>query len=297
MREVSIEVSGKTEQDAIENALAQIGLERDDVSVEILERAKSGVLGFGGKRALVKVSYMSDQALETPTPTPTSGVVDVKEAKTEKVAKPAKAEKPAKEAVVQNKSVVAQEATDGQPAKRATTFLTGLLEKMEMSAEITIVEEGDILRIELSGENMGALIGRRGETLDAMQHLTSYAINHGAERRVRVFLDAENYRAKREETLIRLANKMADKVLRYRKNMGLEPMNAYERHIIHTALQEVEGISTYSAGAEPNRRVFVAYDKANAKRRPAREANATKETVVAETANVATEEKSYKEWA
>ena len=284
MREVSIEVSGKTEDDAIQNALAQIGLERDDVSVEILERAKSGMLGFGGKRALVKVTYMSDEP-EVSVPTMTEGKVEVP------------AEKPAKKEASKT-PVVNKEASD-DPADAALFFLEGLLEKMEVSADIHVQVDGETLRIELIGENMGALIGRRGETLDAMQHLTSYAINHGLEKRVRVFLDAENYRAKREETLIRLANKMADKVLRYRKNMGLEPMNAYERHIIHTALQNVENITTYSAGSEPNRRVFVAYDRAGAKKERAKEA-APKETLVKEAASQApqpTAEKNYKEWA
>ena len=286
MREVSIEVSGKTEDDAIQNALAQIGLERDDVSVEILERAKSGMLGFGGKRALVKVTYMSDEP-EVSAPTMTEGKVEVAAKKApEKSAKKEAAKTP----------VVSKEAS-GAPADAARKFLEGLLEKMEVSADIQMQVDDETLRIELIGENMGALIGRRGETLDAMQHLTSYAINHGLEKRVRVFLDAENYRAKREETLIRLANKMADKVLRYRKNMGLEPMNAYERHIIHTALQDVENITTYSAGSEPNRRVFVAYDRAGAKKERVKEV-APKETPVKETAPEApAPEKNYKEWA
>ena len=281
MRELSIEVSGKTEDDAIQNALAQIGLERDDVSVEILERAKSGVLGFGGKRALVKVTYMSDQAVEPSSPTVTQVPVEVPV--TEVSPSPAK--------VVTTE--VASADSQQNASEKASTFLTGLLEKMEVTADISIEVENDTLRIELIGENMGVLIGRRGETLDAMQHLTSYAINHGLEKRVRVFLDAENYRAKREETLIRLANKMAEKVLRYKKNMGLEPMNAYERHIIHTALQDVANISTYSAGAEPNRRVFVAYDRGGTKKKPhtaKAPANPVSDTPQAPAQN-------YKEWS
>ena len=104
-------------------------------------------------------------------------------------------------------------------------------------------------------------LNSRGETLDAIQHLTNYAVNHGEDKRVRVFVDAEGYRRKREESLQRLAEKVAGKVIKYRKNMMLEPMNAYERHVIHTALQDTVSVSTYSTGTEPNRRVIVAYDR------------------------------------
>ena len=111
------------------------------------------------------------------------------------------------------------------------------------------------------GQNLGTLIGRRGETLDAIQQLTVYAVNRGLNKRVRIHLDAEHYRAKREESLERLANKVAAKVVKYRRNVTLEPMNAYERHVIHTALQEYPDIATYSVGTEPNRRTVVAYSR------------------------------------
>ena len=113
----------------------------------------------------------------------------------------------------------------------------------------------------LQGQGLGAIIGRRGETLDAIQQLTNYSVNHGQSKRVRIHVDAEGYRAKREESLQRLAVKVAGKVVKYRKNVTLEPMNAYERHVIHTALQEVPGVTTYSTGVDPNRRVIVAYDR------------------------------------
>ena len=129
---------------------------------------------------------------------------------------------------------------------------------MEATPEIFVGEEGGY-KVILQGSGLGAIIGRRGETLDAIQQLTSYAINHGQSRRVRIHVDAENYRAKREETLQRLAVKVAGKVVKYRKNITLEPMNAYERHVIHTALQDHPGVSTYSTGVEPNRRTVVAY--------------------------------------
>ena len=117
--------------------------------------------------------------------------------------------------------------------------------------------------VNLSGAGMGSIIGRRGETLDAIQHLTGYVINKGQNKRIHVSVDAEEYRAKREESLRSLAYKVAAKVVKYRKNMTLEPMNSYERHVIHTALQEYEEVSTYSTGSEPNRRVVVAYGRSH----------------------------------
>jgi len=265
MRETFIVVSGKTEDEAIQKALRQIGLDRDEVSVEIVERAKSGFLGIGGTQASVKVTYMTDE----PEP--------VVEAIVEKVVVEAK---PVRQEPAKQVSAQVVQAEDGNQADRAIRFLSGLFEKMGIAAEAKLVrEEESTLYIELVGANMGAVIGRRGETLDAIQHLTNYSINRGREARIRVFLDAESYREKREEALIRLANKMAEKVVRYRKNMGLEPMNAYERHVIHTALQDVAGVTTYSAGSEPNRRVFVAYERGG------------------ETAPSASPKPTYKEWS
>ena len=143
-----------------------------------------------------------------------------------------------------------------------TEFLTGLLEHMDSPAQVQVTEtEKGRYSVVLEGQKLGQLIGRRGETLDAIQQLTNYAVNHGADRRIRIHVDAEGYRAKREESLQRLAVKVAGKVVKYRKNVTLEPMNAYERHVIHTALQEVPGVTTYSTGVDPNRRVIVAYDR------------------------------------
>ena len=115
--------------------------------------------------------------------------------------------------------------------------------------------------VDLVGENLGILIGRRGETLDAIQHLANYAVNRGQNKRVRINVDAENYRLKREESLQRLAQKVAGKVTKYRRNITLEPMNAYERHVIHAALQDYPDVTTYSTGTEPNRRIVVAYSR------------------------------------
>ena len=151
---------------------------------------------------------------------------------------------------------------EGEKAERIDAFLTGLLAQMGAEARPVIrMDENGTYQVELVGRELGGLIGRRGETLDAIQQLTGYAVNHGQSKRVRIHVDAEGYRAKREESLVRLAQKVAGKVVKYRRNVTLEPMNAYERHVIHTALQETPDITTYSIGTEPNRRTVVAYSR------------------------------------
>ena len=153
------------------------------------------------------------------------------------------------------------ECTDDN-AVRITAFLTGLLEHMDSPAAVKVYEEEKgRYKVILEGQKLGALIGRRGETLDAIQQLTNYAVNSGSEKRIRVHVDAENYRARREASLESLAMKVAGKVKKYRRSVTLEAMNAYERHVIHAALQDVKGVTTYSVGTEPNRRVVVAYDR------------------------------------
>ena len=153
------------------------------------------------------------------------------------------------------------EEVDDEKAQAIRTFLSGLLSQMESNAQVKVyLPEKGRYRVILEGENLGALIGRRGETLDAIQQLTSYAVNRTGGR-VRVQLDAEGYREKREQSLQNLARKVAGKVVKYRRSVTLEPMNAYERHVIHTALQDVPGVTTYSTGVDPNRRVIVAYDR------------------------------------
>ncbi len=132
---------------------------------------------------------------------------------------------------------------------------------MDSQAEVTVYQpEKGRYKVILEGSHMGSLIGRRGETLDAIQQLTSYAVNRSGNR-VRIQLDAEGYRDKREQSLRHLARKVAGKVVRYRRSVPLEPMNAYERHVIHMALQDMPNVTTYSTGVDPNRRVIVAYDR------------------------------------
>ncbi len=162
---------------------------------------------------------------------------------------------------------------EAESASSVEDFLATMLQKMgdDAKVESKMTEEGNIA-IELSGENMGMLIGRRGETLDAIQHIANLVANKGRDEHIRVMVDTENYRAKRAETLENLAKKVAGQVLKYKRNKVLEPMNAYERHVIHATLQDVENISTSSTGVEPNRRVVINYTGSDAAtyRRPYR---------------------------
>ena len=250
-----IEMTGKTEDAAIAAALEKLGLSREEVSVEVLELAKPGFLGIGGTLAKVRVSYEGpdEELVEEPVvqEAPKAAPVEQEASKAED---PAPAEAPA----APEKSAAAP--ADDDVSAKIVDFLTGLLSRLEVSAQaqVSVDGEGNYL-VELVGEGLGAIIGRRGETLDAIQQLTGYAVNRGQQKRVRVRIDAEGYRAKREESLERMALRVADKVVRYRRNMTLEPMNAYERHVVHTALQGKPDISTYSVGVEPNRRTVVAY--------------------------------------
>ena len=275
----SIEISSKTADEAVAKALAQLGLEREDVSVEIVERGKSGFLGIGASNAVVRVTY------EVPgedKPLPVSEEHGVAAATANKPAAPSvrpaapkapKAEKPVPamhesvDAAPEKPRMPARPA-DGPQAEETEKFLRGLLQNMGVEAEmeLTVREDGD-LNVNLSGPGIGAVIGRRGETLDAIQHLTNYAVNRGNDKHAHINVDAEDYRAKREDSLVRLAQKMAAKAVKYRRSMALEPMNSYERHIIHTALQDYEGVTTSSTGTEPNRRVVVSYVKPDPKKK------------------------------
>ena len=316
-----IETTGRSEEDAITAALFQLGLDQDDVSVEVIERAKSGFLGFGSNPAKVRVSYnevdgvprpITDEpaveksapkvgkpapAEETVLPAAKPVMREIPTAKLEekpapveeetilsakpgmappraRQPRPERRERPRREnrlqegdevligSAPQPREPVQMRPADpeDQRAGQICTFLTGLMEHLKVQAapEIFITDEGNY-KVVLQGQDLGAIIGRRGETLDAIQQLTSYTVNRGQSKRVRIHVDAEGYRAKREESLQRLAVKVAGKVVKYRKNMTLEPMNAYERHVIHTALQDYKGVTTYSTGVEPNRRTVVAY--------------------------------------
>ena len=273
----TLEKSAKTVDAAIDEALKELGMSRDDVSVEILEMGKTGFLGFGAQPARVRVSY------ETPDPEPVRPAPRKAEkpapAKPEKPAAP-KAEKPAaprteKPAAprIEKPAPARDEEKAPAPAPAANgeenpdyaairSFLEGLLERMGVSADMEISpRDNGGINVNLTGSAMGAIIGRRGETLDAIQHLTNYVVNKDSEKRLHISVDAEAYRSKREESLTKLAEKMAEKAIKYKRSMALEPLNASAPPEIHTALQNYEGVTTSSTGVEPNRRVVVSYVK------------------------------------
>ena len=282
-----IDVTGKTEDEAIRKGLEQLGMDRDDVSVEILERAKSGFLGIGSNPARVRLTYGPEEA-PVAEPAPVVKPVVQKPAEEKKPEKPAapkaadkpqrsesaqrgdraprpqRTEKPQRAPRPEKKDIPAIDLPlcEDENAQRIVAFVSGLLEHMDSAAQVKVYEvEKGRYKVILEGEKLGQLIGRRGETLDAIQQLTNYAVNTGSDKRIRIQMDAENYRAKREQSLESLAAKVAAKVAKYRRSVTLEPMNAYERHVIHAALQDVKGVTTYSIGTEPNRRVVVAYDR------------------------------------
>ena len=248
-----IEVTGKNEEEAIAKGLAQLGLDRDDVSLEILERGKTGFLGIGSVPAKVKLTYEApDEEVEVVAEEPAPAPV-VEEVVVAAMAAPVVEEEPVEA------STPVEEVVDDDVAQAIVRFQSGLFAQMGVEATSRVTRDGDTYQVVLQGDNMGALIGHRGETLDAIQQLTGYVVNRGRSHRVRIHVDAEGYRARREEALQRLAHKTAAKVVKYRRNITLEAMNAYERHVIHAALQDVAGVSTFSTGTEPNRRTVVAY--------------------------------------
>ena len=292
--EKTLTATGKTIDLAVEAALAQLGLNRDDVSVQVLQQAKAGFLGFGAQPAKVQVTYevpdpvvvpekpksalgsasRSKPKVNNPTPAPEkkpeAPKVEKKqeepkaEVKKEQPKQP-KADKPRQpkaekkvEAPKEPKVYAAAEA--GSVEEQIEVFLKGLLEHMDSKAIPHCVKgEDNTYKVELVGEDLGYLIGRRGDTLDAIQHLANYSVGRNVDGHIRINVDAEDYRAKREDSLRKYARKKAQQVLKARRRTTLEPMNAYERHVIHAALQDMENITTHSTGTEPNRRVVIEF--------------------------------------
>ena len=311
--EKTIITSGKTIDLAIEAALTQLGLDRDSVSVTVLQQAKAGFLGFGAQPAKVQVAYEAPDPVPEKVEKPKSALgsasrskpkaaapvkkpeapkapetpkapkapeapkvekkpepVKTEKPKQEKKAEP-KAEKPAKapkaerkpEPKLDKKVEAPKEYTPaeaGSVEEKIETFIKGLLEHMDSTAVPHAWKENEnTYRVDLVGDDLGYLIGRRGDTLDAIQHLANYTVNRDVEGHIRINVDAESYRQKREDSLRRYARKKAQQVLKNRRRTTLEPMNAYERHVIHASLQDMDNITTHSTGTEPNRRVVIEY--------------------------------------
>ena len=307
--EKTIITAGKTIDLAIEAALTQLGLDRDSVSVTVLQQAKAGFLGFGAQPAKVQVAYEAPDPVVVPekpksalgsasrskpkakppvekkpeapkaeapkAEAPKAAPVKTEAPKAEKPKAPKTEKKTEKsEKKVEKKAEKAEKKTEkketapktyavaeaGSVEEKIEVFIAGLLEKMGSNAVPHAWKENEnTYKVDLVGDDLGYLIGRRGDTLDAIQHLANYTVNRGVEGHIRINVDAEAYREKREDSLRRYARKKAQQVLKARRRTTLEPMNAYERHVIHAALQDMENITTHSTGTEPNRRVVIEY--------------------------------------
>ena len=265
-----ITVSAKTLDDAITEALVQLGVTSDRLDYIVVEKGSEGFLGIGRKQAVIKARRKREEkpveetVEESKVETPVKEEVKP-EKKTEK--KPAKEHSHTKKNVREEKPEVKSEPkkevelakVEPQTIETCEKFIYDVMNAMGMDdVKVTsVVDEEGALSINFAGEDMGILIGKRGQTLDSLQYLTSLVVNKEQKDYVRVKLDTENYRKRRKETLENLAKNIASKVKRTRKTVSLEPMNPYERRIIHSALQSDPAVSTHSEGEEPYRRVVV----------------------------------------
>ena len=291
----SIRVSAKTLDDAITEALIQLGVTSDKLEYEVIEKGSAGFLGIGMKQAVIEawrkeeeepepdireiikeeMSFSLDKENEKKEQIQQKKEKKERREKKEKFSSQEKKEKPAKEKTVKENTVKEQAAeapeseapvkekqelakVEEQTIKAVEEFVKDTLKAMNMEVEIaSSIDEDGALCVDMKGEHMGILIGKRGQTLDALQYLANRVANKHQDGYVRVKLDTENYRARREETLKHLAKNIAHKVKRNRRSVALEPMNPYERRIIHSALQSDPYVTTHSEGEEPYRKVVV----------------------------------------
>ena len=272
----SIRVSAKTVDDAITEALIQLGVTSDRLEYEVIEKGSAGFLGIGMKQAVIearrkpepKEEKVEEPVVEEPVkaePKKVETVQPQKAAAEKKADEPQKAafekavEKEVKEEVKKETKLV---EVQPQTIEAVEDFLKNTMKAMDMEVELkTEIDQDGALCVDMSGEHMGILIGKRGQTLDSLQYLANRVANKHQEGYVRVKLDTENYRARREETLRHLAKNIAHKVKRNRRPVALEPMNPYERRIIHSALQSDTYVMTHSEGEEPFRKVVITLKK------------------------------------
>ncbi len=225
-----IEATGKTIEEAIESGLKELGKDISEVETKVLVQPSSGILGFGKKEAKVRLTVIEKQVEEVS--------VEVK---------------PVESDEGENRNDAEEVAAD------AKEFLNTILEKMGISAVIEKMIKADRITLHIHGDDLGVLIGKHGQTLDALQYIINLKANKGKENRFFIMLDVENYRARREETLKNLAHRLASRVKRNRNKVVLEPMNGFERKIIHVALQDTEHVRTESEGQDPYRHVVIYY--------------------------------------
>jgi spoIIIJ-associated protein len=275
----NIRVSAKTLDDAITEAMIQLGVTSDRIEYNVIEKGSAGFLGIGMKQAVIEAWKKEDKEeeaflkaveetiRETPVTEDFSTEDDVKEESAsvkEEIVREEKVEKeeaPEKEKKAEQTSVKKREhlgKVEDETIKYVEQFVKDTLKAMNMEVEITSsIDEDGALYVDMKGDNMGILIGKRGQTLDSLQYLANRVANKHQSDYVRVKLDTENYRARREETLKHLAKNIAHKVKRNRRPVILEPMNPYERRIIHSTLQSDPYVTTHSEGEEPYRKVVV----------------------------------------
>lgn len=286
----SYEFTGRTTQEAIDAGLRELNVDIGDVKIDIVEEGSKGLFGlFGSRPAKVRLSITEEETVEEnifahmldtpaasekkPAPKQTPAREKAQAAPQEKEVKaprqekkkPApkaeqkKAQEPAQDKAEAPAPIVPAPQADPESSEgKAQQFLQKLTSLMgvEVSVAVQKDEEGNV-RVNMTGDSKGILIGRRGETLDALQYLTSLQVNKGQDNYTRVTLDTENYRAKREEALVRLANRMANRCQKTGRKVSMEPMNPYERRILHSALQSHPAVTTHSEGDEPNRHVVI----------------------------------------
>ena len=264
-----VEFSAKTVQDAITEACTHFIVTSSSLEYEVVEEGSTGFLGIGSKPAVIKARVKSEDVEEAKSVFSEDAKEekkDNKEAKKENI-KEVKAE--VKEAKKEEKAEKKEEkkreinVNAAEVEKTANDFLKDVLDKMGIANEITTKYDSNenCLNIEISGEDMGVLIGKRGQTLDSLQYLVSLVVNKGTKEYIRVKVDTENYRERRNKTLENLAKNMAFKVKRTRRSVTLEPMNPYERRVIHSALQNDSYVTTHSEGEEPYRKVVITLKK------------------------------------
>lgn len=259
--------SAKSTDEAIAEALKELNASMEDVDIEVIEKGSKGFLGMGAKDATVKVSLKGTEAKPEPK----------------------KAQKPVKKAEEPKADLKLEiPSKDDEPCTAAKVFLDNLFKAMQLEVNVAVSLNGDMMTVNLEGDNMGIVIGKRGDTLDSIQYLTSLVANRRSEEYIKVNIDTENYREKRAQALVALSMRLADKVARTGKKFTLEPMNPYERRIIHSNLQDNENVTTFSIGTEPYRKVVIApknkpgYEKSN--QRGAYKKPATKRTDETQTA-------------
>lgn len=285
----SIRVSAKTLDDAITEALIQLGVTSDKLEYEVIEKGSAGFLGIGMKQAVIE-AWRKDEKEPEPDireiikeemnlkPEEKKEKKEPAYPKKEKGSQAEKKDKPVEDKPVKEKSEHKEDAAETasvpvkekqelakveeQTVRAVEEFVQDTLKAMDMEVEITSsIDEDGALCVDMKGDHMGILIGKRGQTLDALQYLANRVANKHQEGYVRVKLDTENYRARREDTLKHLAKNIAHKVKRNRRPVALEPMNPYERRIIHSALQSDPYVTTHSEGEEPYRKVVVTLKK------------------------------------